>query len=63
MPDRLYQQNHCGIYRMERPEGRWVRIGDNMPRKIFINQKQARDLTAPLRSSDEIQIISALSGG
>jgi len=33
-PDRLYQQNHCGIYRMDRPEGRWVRIGDNMPRKI-----------------------------
>jgi photosystem II stability/assembly factor-like uncharacterized protein len=30
-PDRLYQQNHCGIYRMERPEGRWLRIGENMP--------------------------------
>ncbi|MCU1428033.1 MAG: glycosyl hydrolase [Actinomycetia bacterium] len=30
-PDRLYQQNHCGIYRMDRPDGRWVRIGDNMP--------------------------------
>ncbi|MGE0372126.1 MAG: WD40/YVTN/BNR-like repeat-containing protein [Gammaproteobacteria bacterium] len=34
LPDRLYQQNHCGIYRMERPEGRWVRIGDNMPKKV-----------------------------
>ncbi|HYK92344.1 MAG TPA: glycosyl hydrolase, partial [Acidobacteriota bacterium] len=34
MPDRLYQQNHCGIYRMNRPEGRWVRIGLNMPKKI-----------------------------
>ena len=33
-PDRLYQQNHCGIYRMERDEGTWVRIGDNMPKKI-----------------------------
>lgn len=33
-PDRLYQQNHCGIYRMDRPVGRWVRIGDNMPREI-----------------------------
>ena len=33
-PDRLYQQNHCGIYRMDRPEGRWVRIGDNMPRDV-----------------------------
>jgi photosystem II stability/assembly factor-like uncharacterized protein len=34
MPDRLYQQNHCGIYRMERPEGRWIRIGDNMPSEV-----------------------------
>ena len=33
-PDRLYQQNHCGIYRMDRPDGRWVRIGDNMPREV-----------------------------
>lgn len=33
-PDRLYQQNHCGIYRMERSEGRWVRIGDNMPAEV-----------------------------
>jgi photosystem II stability/assembly factor-like uncharacterized protein len=34
MPDRLYQQNHCGIYRMERGEGKWIRIGDNMPKKV-----------------------------
>lgn len=33
-PDRLYQQNHCGIYRMERGEGRWHRIGDNMPADV-----------------------------
>ncbi|MEY2423812.1 MAG: hypothetical protein QOI95_3879 [Acidimicrobiaceae bacterium] len=33
-PDRLYQQNHCGIYRMDRSEARWVRIGDNMPRDV-----------------------------
>ena len=33
-PDRLYQQNHCGIYRLERAEGTWTRIGDNMPRDI-----------------------------
>ncbi len=33
-PDRLYQQNHCGIYRLERPGERWVRIGDAMPRRI-----------------------------
>jgi len=34
MPDRLYQQNHCGIYRMERSEGQWIRIGRNMPKKV-----------------------------
>jgi hypothetical protein len=33
-PDRLYQQNHCGIYRMNRDEGVWVRIGDNMPKQV-----------------------------
>jgi hypothetical protein len=33
-PDRLYQQNHCGIYRLDRPATRWVRIGDAMPRRI-----------------------------
>ncbi|MCA9800526.1 MAG: glycosyl hydrolase [Cyanobacteria bacterium HKST-UBA02] len=31
LPDRLYQQNHCGIYRLERPASRWQRIGRNMP--------------------------------
>jgi photosystem II stability/assembly factor-like uncharacterized protein len=31
-PDRLYQQNHCGIYRLDRPATKWVRIGDNMPK-------------------------------
>jgi photosystem II stability/assembly factor-like uncharacterized protein len=33
-PDRLYQQNHCGIYRIDRPADRWQRIGDNMPRDV-----------------------------
>jgi hypothetical protein len=33
-PERLYQQNHCGIYRMDRPTGRWERIGRAMPKKI-----------------------------
>jgi photosystem II stability/assembly factor-like uncharacterized protein len=33
-PDRLYQQNHCGIYRMNRPDARWTRIGDNMPTTV-----------------------------
>jgi hypothetical protein len=33
-PDRLYQQSHCGIYRMERPDERWVRIGERMPKAV-----------------------------
>ncbi|MCC6171115.1 MAG: glycosyl hydrolase [Gammaproteobacteria bacterium] len=33
-PDRLYQQNHCGIYRLDRPARRWVRIGRNMPAEV-----------------------------
>ncbi len=33
-PDRIYQQNHCGIYRLDRPSERWTRIGDNMPSHI-----------------------------
>jgi photosystem II stability/assembly factor-like uncharacterized protein len=32
-PDRLYQQNHCGIYRLDRPSTRWQRIGLKMPKK------------------------------
>ena len=31
--------------------------------KIYINEEQARTLTAPLRPGDQIQIICALSGG
>lgn len=33
-PDRIWQQNHCGIYRLDRPGERWDRIGDNMPRDV-----------------------------
>ncbi len=33
-PDRLYQQNHCGIYRLDRPSTEWVRIGKNMPKRV-----------------------------
>jgi photosystem II stability/assembly factor-like uncharacterized protein len=33
-PDRLYQQNHCGIYRIDRPSTEWVRIGHAMPKKV-----------------------------
>jgi hypothetical protein len=33
-PDRLYQQNHCGIYRIDRPGETWKRIGKSMPKSI-----------------------------
>jgi len=33
-PDRIYQQNHCGIYRLDRPSDTWVRIGKSMPKKV-----------------------------
>jgi photosystem II stability/assembly factor-like uncharacterized protein len=33
-PDRLYQQNHCGIYRLDRPGDTWQRIGRKMPRRV-----------------------------
>jgi hypothetical protein len=34
MPDRLYQQSHCGIYRVDRPGEEWTRIGRNMPEVV-----------------------------
>ncbi|MBI5877085.1 MAG: glycosyl hydrolase [Chloroflexi bacterium] len=34
LPDRLYQQNHCGTYRMDRAEGVWTRIGENLPKEV-----------------------------
>jgi photosystem II stability/assembly factor-like uncharacterized protein len=33
-PDRLYQQNHCGIYRLDRPATKWERIGRAMPKAV-----------------------------
>jgi hypothetical protein len=33
-PDRLYQQNHCGIYRLDRPSTTWKRIGRKMPKRV-----------------------------
>ena len=34
-PDRLYQQNHCGIYRLDRnTTDTWSRIGEKMPKSI-----------------------------
>ncbi|HRF04377.1 glycosyl hydrolase [Accumulibacter sp.] len=33
-PDRLYQQNHCGIYRLDRPSEKWLNIGKSMPAEV-----------------------------
>jgi len=33
-PDRLWQQNHCGVYRLDRPGLRWTRIGKAMPPEV-----------------------------
>jgi photosystem II stability/assembly factor-like uncharacterized protein len=33
-PDRLYQQNHCGIYRLDRPSDIWEEIGATMPKSV-----------------------------
>ncbi|MBI1210163.1 MAG: glycosyl hydrolase [Alphaproteobacteria bacterium] len=34
MPDRIWQQNHCGIYRLDRPGEKWDRIGNAMPKDV-----------------------------
>jgi photosystem II stability/assembly factor-like uncharacterized protein len=34
LPDRLYQQNHCGIFRLDRPQTRWTDIGGAMPKRV-----------------------------
>jgi len=34
LPDRLYQQNHCGIYRLDRPAERWQDIGASMLKSV-----------------------------
>ncbi|HEY6040762.1 MAG TPA: glycosyl hydrolase [Anaerolineae bacterium] len=33
-PDRLWQQSHEGVYRMDRPEGVWVDVGKNLPKRV-----------------------------
>jgi photosystem II stability/assembly factor-like uncharacterized protein len=34
LPDRLYQQNHCGMFRLDRPSDTWTDIGKGMPKKV-----------------------------
>jgi hypothetical protein len=34
-PDRLWHQNHCGLYKLDRDRGeRWERVGDNLPKDV-----------------------------
>jgi len=33
-PDRLYQQNHCGLYRLDRPSSDWTDLGPGMPKSV-----------------------------
>ena len=33
-PDRLWQQNHCGLYRLDRPSSEWIDIGVGMPKSV-----------------------------
>jgi photosystem II stability/assembly factor-like uncharacterized protein len=33
-PERLYQQNHCGIYRLDRPSEQWLNIGKSLPAEV-----------------------------
>ena len=46
-PDRLYQQNHCGIYRIDRPDGPLGAHRDNMPHRR--RRHRVPDRTAPPR--------------
>jgi len=33
-PDRLWHQNHCGIYKLDRPGTKWERVGKAMPKEV-----------------------------
>jgi hypothetical protein len=33
-PDRLWRQDHCGFYRIDRPSDRWERVGKALPAEI-----------------------------
>ncbi len=67
--DRLYQQNHCGIYRLDRRfPGLKFRIIDEQSAirrhmRCFVNAEQTFDLSHALTDTDEILIVQALSGG
>jgi hypothetical protein len=53
-PDRLYQQNHCGIYRIDRPADRWTDIGAAMPK--VGGADRLSDGAAPARSGHAVGV-------
>lgn len=59
-PDRLYQQNHCGIYRIDRPSKEWVRIGKNMPKEIGDN---GFGIIVHPRNADTVWVLPMDGGG
>jgi hypothetical protein len=67
-PDRIWQQNHCGIYRLDRPGERWERIGEAMPPDVgdvgFSIVPHARcDRTAWVFPMDGTQVWPRVSPG
>lgn len=60
-PDRLYQQSHCGVYRMDRADGVWVRIGENLPKENGISDYSFPIVLHP-RDPDTVWILP-LDGG
>ena len=60
-PDRMYQQSHCGIYRMDRAEGLWKRIGENLPKENDISDYSFPIVLHP-RDPDTVWVLP-LDGG
>ena len=60
-PDRLYQQSHCGIYRMDRAEGAWERVGKNLPKENGISDYSFPIVLHP-RDPDTVWVLP-LDGG
>lgn len=60
-PDRLYQQSHCGFYRMDRAEGIWKRVGANLPKENAISDYSFPVVLHP-RDPDTVWLLP-LDGG
>jgi len=60
-PDRMYQQSHCGAYRMDRAEGVWKRMGKNLPKENGISDYSFPVVLHP-RDPDTVWLLP-LDGG